>query len=65
MPRFTYKCFRCKNVWEKYVRFSDIEDRTCPECGNIDGRKVYEVPVVKYKGTGFYTTDVKEKDKKE
>ena len=65
MPNYTYKCFRCKHIWEKYVKFTDYEDRTCPECGNTEGRKVYEVPVVKYKGKGFYTTDVKEKDKKE
>lgn len=61
MPTYVYQCNLCdKRVEVKRSYYlGDVIEPVC-DCGDIMHR-VYEAPVVVYKGKGFYSTD---KDKK-
>lgn len=55
MPTYEYRCSKCKAL---YVLPRDIEERNheveCVCGGKAD--RVYNVPAVKFNGTGFYST---------
>jgi putative FmdB family regulatory protein len=56
MPTYDYTCSKCRHRFEEVQPFSSEPVAVCPECGGKSQRQ-FTVPVVVYKGTGFYTTD--------
>lgn len=61
MPIYEYACANCGTIEIKHKMDETIT--ICPECGN-DIRKRLTVPVVIYRGSGFYINDSR-KDEKE
>jgi putative FmdB family regulatory protein len=56
MPTYDYVCKKCRNRFEEVQPFSAEPVAKCPKCGN-NAERQFSVPVVVYKGSGFYTTD--------
>lgn len=56
MPTYDYRCNKCRHRFEEVQSFSSEPMATCPDCGGSAARQ-FTVPVVVYKGSGFYTTD--------
>ena len=55
MPIYEYKCENgC--VFEEIQSFSSEPVAICKDCG-IPARRQLSIPMVLYKGSGFYTTD--------
>ena len=57
MPIYEYVCAHCENRFERLQRLSDPPADRCPGCGGSDVHKVYSVPAIQFKGTGWYVTD--------
>jgi putative FmdB family regulatory protein len=57
VPTYEFRCGACGHVFEVKCKFG--EHSSCVECPVCGGRgdMVFGVPVVVYKGKGFYTTD--------
>lgn len=55
MPTYEYRCGKCQAL---YVLSSSVDERNnevkCV-CGS-EAQRVYNVPAVKFNGTGFYST---------
>jgi len=56
LPRYDYKCYSCGIEFELTQTFKEAGAGICPDCSG-DGRRIYHVVPVIYKGSGFYTTD--------
>jgi putative FmdB family regulatory protein len=56
VPTYDYRCGKCRHRFEEVQTFSSEPVATCPNCGGNAARQ-FSVPVVVYKGSGFYTTD--------
>ena len=55
MPLYEYKCEN-GHAFEEMQSFSSEPVATCGDCGSSAKRQL-SVPMVLYKGSGFYTTD--------
>ncbi len=55
MPLYDYKCEN-GHVFEEMQSFSSDPVATCGDCGT-SATRMLSVPMVLYKGSGFYTTD--------
>lgn len=55
MPLYDYKCEN-GHIFEEMQSFSSEPVATCGDCGS-SARRQLSVPMVLYKGSGFYTTD--------
>ena len=55
MPLYDYKCEN-GHVFEEMQSFSSEPVATCGDCGT-SATRMLSVPIVLYKGSGFYTTD--------
>lgn len=63
MPIYEYQCENCSCRFELKQSFSDAPTVTCPQCMSNAKRIFLPAPII-FKGSGFYTTDVKQtKDK--
>jgi putative FmdB family regulatory protein len=58
MPIYGYACGRCSHEFEILQSMSAPKLRDCPECGGELRKLLYPVGV-RFKGTGFYSTDYK------
>jgi putative FmdB family regulatory protein len=56
VPTYDYVCSKCRHRFEEVQPFSAEPVAPCPNCGGKSSRQ-FTVPVVVYKGSGFYTTD--------
>lgn len=57
---FDFKCTVCEEVQERFVEANDkVVD--CKKCGKPAKRIISGVGGFQFKGTGFYTTDYKNK----
>ncbi len=56
MPKYEYACKSCGEHLEVTQSFTDEPLTECPACGGRL-RKVFGVPVITFKGSGFYRTD--------
>lgn len=57
MPNYDYLCPICGARFERNLSFKDVMDTSvCPN-GHPKARRVFTVPTVVYKGSGFYVTD--------
>ena len=54
---YTYKCKECEKHFQINKRMSDPPPSKCPMCDSEDIHRVYDVPSIVYKGSGFYNTD--------
>lgn len=60
MPTYVYQCQECGTVYEMHGTYKELEERLdCPECNSENTRKVYSPAQIRFKGSGFYTTDNK------
>lgn len=64
MPHYDYKCKSCDHCFEIFQRISDDLLKECPSCSK-DGliRLIGKGSGIIFKGSGFYATDYKNKDK--
>ncbi|MGH2521360.1 MAG: FmdB family zinc ribbon protein [Anaerolineales bacterium] len=57
MPVYTYRCQSCGVEFKKIQTFSDTPLKRCPECRTGAVRRVLQLPVIVFKGSGWYSTD--------
>ncbi len=62
MPIYEYQCKKCSRIFDYKTSFIKEEQEPntklwCPDCGSPNNERIYEIPTVIYKGSGFYTTD--------
>ena len=64
MPTYDYRCKACGHGFEMMQGMNDPKVKKCPACGK---RKLQRLigpgSGVIFKGTGFYETDYKKKEK--
>ncbi|MCK5215066.1 MAG: zinc ribbon domain-containing protein [Candidatus Omnitrophica bacterium] len=64
MPTYEYECGVCGHVFEAFQSMSDKKFTNCPECQKPKlHRLIGSGSGVVFKGSGFYETDYKQKDK--
>lgn len=55
--RYDFHCPSCKLTFEIVRKMAEAGDPTdCPDCG-AQAQRVFGVPPVQYKASGFYATD--------
>ena len=64
MPIYEYECGACTERREFIQKFSDAPKRTCPACGADELKRLMSAAAFHLKGTGWYVTDFRDKDKK-
>lgn len=64
MPIYEYQCERCGHQLEAFQKISASPLVDCPECRQATLRKLISPSSFRLKGTGWYVTDFKDKDKK-
>ena len=64
MPRYDYKCKKCNKNFEvvRGIHENHENQEKCRECGGPVRRVFHPVGIV-FKGSGFYATDSRGKDK--
>ncbi len=65
MPTYDYQCDKCGNHFEKFERMTDNPLGKCPKCGGKTRRLITGGSGLIFKGSGFYETDYKKKQKPE
>ncbi len=62
MPTYDYKCTSCDHEFEKFQSITAEPIKECPECGDHTVQKMVSGGMgVIFKGSGFYSTDYKNK----
>jgi len=64
MPFYEYQCRACQHHFEVMQKMSDKALLTCPACQKPDLVKWVSSPGFQLKGTGWYVSDFKNKEKK-
>lgn len=62
MPIYEYKCHDCGEITEILQKYSDQPLAQCPSCGGKVS-KIISNCTFQLKGSGWYVTDYKNKDK--
>ena len=63
MPIYEYKCIECGSITENLESISaNNKSINCSNCGN-KAKKIISLSTFKLKGTGWYVTDYKDKNK--
>jgi putative FmdB family regulatory protein len=60
MPNYKFKCLKCGHEFQKLLPPTH-KDQKCLECGHPETEKLLSAPGVQFKGSGFYSTDSKNK----
>ncbi len=63
MPIYEYLCDACSHKLEAIQKFSDAPLKSCPECNEDSLRKLVSAAAFRLKGSGWYETDFKDKNK--
>jgi putative FmdB family regulatory protein len=64
MPVYNFICPTCGARFEERLSFQETAHSvTCPQ-GHAGARRLFSVPTVVYKGSGFYVTDHQKKQAK-
>tara|TARA_B100001123_G_scaffold447828_1_gene606624 strand:- start:997 stop:1191 length:195 start_codon:yes stop_codon:yes gene_type:complete len=63
MPLYDYYCNKCDNTVELITTAEDVDLRMCMECGCGMVKRFPTTGKPQFKGSGFYETDYKKKDK--
>lgn len=64
MPIYPYVCSACGHEFDMLQKVSDDALKQCPECGVESLRRKLTAAAFHLKGTGWYETDFKNKEKK-
>jgi len=64
MPIYEYECRACGDRHEFIQKFSDAPKRKCPGCGASRLKRLVSAAAFHLKGSGWYVTDFRDKDKK-
>ena len=66
MPIYEYECKACGHQLEAFQKMSEPVLTTCPACGDTTSlQKLVSAAGFQLKGTGWYVTDFKNKNKPE
>lgn len=64
MPIYEYECKSCHHHFDLIQKISDEPIRQCPKCFEETAIRLVSAPAgFQLKGTGWYATDFKNKDK--
>lgn len=63
MPIYEYRCQSCDHELEVIQKMADAPLTDCPSCGEPALKKKISAPAFRLKGSGWYETDFKSKDK--
>lgn len=63
MPIYEYKCSKCGHEYEIIQKVNDAPVLECEKCHLPSAVKLVSAPSFQLKGTGWYETDFKNKDK--
>ncbi len=63
MPTYEYRCKKCLIHFDVFHSMTVKAIETCKECGGEVERTISKGSGIHFKGTGFYETDYKGKDK--
>ena len=64
MPIYEYECEACKQRHEILQKISDPPAEECPGCHANQLKRVISASAFHLKGSGWYVTDFRDKDKK-
>jgi putative FmdB family regulatory protein len=59
MPTYQYKCDHCEHIFELKMSLG-ADAPPCTNCNKQSRRFMKSMPGVKFKGPGFYSTDIKD-----
>lgn len=65
MPTYEYECTRCGLVTEEFKPISAPRRQRCPACRSKVDRLISGGSGILFKGSGFYVTDSRVKNKKD
>ena len=60
MPNYEYQCKKCGHVFERDHAIGETKKYRCPDCSSQSTKKIISAVGVIFKGTGFYSTDIRE-----
>lgn len=63
MPLYEYICNQCGHVCEFLQKISESPVTQCPQCGQEQLKRQVSATRFQLKGSGWYVTDFKNKDK--
>ena len=63
MPIYEYECSECGHYMEAIQRISEDPLKECPACGQPALTKLISAAGFRLKGTGWYVTDFRDKNK--
>ena len=61
MPTYEYECLKCKRRFDIFQKMSDEPVKKCLKCDGEMRRLIGTGAGLIFKGSGFYTTDYKNK----
>ena len=64
MPIYEYECNECGHVLDALQKISDEPLKHCPSCGAAALKKLLSAPRFRLKGSGWYETDFKDKNRR-
>jgi putative FmdB family regulatory protein len=64
MPIYEYECQSCGHVLDALQKISDDPLKHCPDCGEPSLKKLLSAPRFRLKGSGWYETDFKDKNRR-
>lgn len=64
MPIYEYECQACGHVLDALQKISDDPLKHCPTCGEEALKKLLSAPRFRLKGSGWYETDFKDKNRR-
>ncbi len=64
MPIYEYQCTSCHKTFELIQKVTDKSETHCTECGQETAIRLVSAPGFQLKGTGWYVTDFRDKNKK-
>ncbi|MEE8359533.1 MAG: FmdB family zinc ribbon protein [Candidatus Omnitrophota bacterium] len=65
MPTYDYECKECNHRFELFQNMTASPISSCPKCKGPVKRLIGNGAGIIFKGSGFYETDYKRKEKKE
>ena len=63
MPTYSYQCDNCGHVFEQFQKFSEDPITLCSNCSKETVRRVIHPAGIIFKGSGWYVTDSRSKNK--
>lgn len=64
MPIYEYECQSCGHVLDALQKINDEPLKHCPSCGEPSLKKLLSAPRFRLKGSGWYETDFKDKNRR-